>query len=47
MVTLWIGIVLGLLGFIGFFVPAMAGSAFWLLFIGFVALLLGILLEDL
>jgi hypothetical protein len=42
MITFWISIVLGLLGLIGFFVPAMSGFAFWLLLVGFVVLVLGL-----
>lgn len=42
MITFWISIALGVLGFIGFFVPAMSALAFWLLFLGFVVLVLGL-----
>lgn len=48
-VTFWIAVVLaaaGLLGHLGV-VGALAGYAFWLVFVGFVLLMLGVLLKDL
>lgn len=42
MLTFWISIALGVLGFIGFFVPSISAFAFWLLFVGFVVLVLGL-----
>ena len=41
-ITFWISVVLGLLGLVSFFVPAMATFAFWLLLVGFVVLVLGL-----
>jgi len=48
-VTFWVAVVLavaGLLGNLGV-VGALAGYAFWLVFVGFVLLMLGVLLKDL
>jgi hypothetical protein len=46
-ITFWISIVLGLLGLIAFFVPAISVYAFWLAFVGFALLALGLLVKGL
>ncbi len=47
--TFWIAVVLGLLGFIGTLItiPLVSTYAFWFLFAGFVLLVLGLLVKGL
>jgi membrane protein YdbS with pleckstrin-like domain len=49
MITFWIAVVLGLLGFIGALVtiPLVSAYAFWFLFAGFVLLILGLVVKGL
>jgi hypothetical protein len=42
MLTFWISIALGVLGLISIFVPSMLAYAPWILFVGFVVLVLGL-----
>lgn len=47
-VTFWISVVLvlaGLLGYLGV-IGVLTGFAFWLVFVGFLLLLLGVLIKD-
>ena len=48
-VTFWIGVVVGLLGFLGvmFKIPVVSSNAYWFTFIGFVILALGNLVKGL
>jgi len=46
-ITFWIGVVLAVLGLIAFFMPAFAAYAFWLVFVGFVLLFLGLTIKGL
>lgn len=48
-VTWWVAVILGLAGLLGFLnvVAFLSGFAFWLVFVGFVLLVLGTLLKDL
>lgn len=48
-VTLWVSVVLAVLGILGFFVsiPFVSAYAFWFVVVGFVVLLLGCLLKGL
>ena len=47
-ITLFIAIILAVLGIVGaYFVPALAGASFWLLLAGFVVLLAGNLFKGL
>lgn len=49
MITFWIAVVLGLLGLLGSMgvIGAVAGYAFWLVFAGFVLLVLGLMVKGL
>ena len=50
MVTFWIAVVLGVLGLIGKLVPSLpliGPFAFWFLFVGFVLLVLGLMVDGL
>jgi hypothetical protein len=50
MITFWIAVILGVLGFIGALVPTLpviGAFAFWFLFVGFVLLVLGMLVKGL
>jgi hypothetical protein len=46
-ITFWVSLVLGVLGILGTLVtiPVISGIAFWLLAIGFVILVLGLILK--
>ena len=48
-VTFWIAVILALLGLLGQLVtiPVISGFAFWLVVVGFVLLMLGVLLDGL
>jgi len=48
-ITFWIAVILGVLGFLGTFmsIPLVSAYAFWFLFIGFVLLVLGLLVKGL
>jgi hypothetical protein len=46
-ITFWISILLGVLGLLGFFVSALTPYAFWLLLIGFVLLVAGLVVKGL
>jgi len=46
-ITFWIAVALGVLGIIFFFVPSLAGYAFWAELIGLIVLALGNLLKGL
>ncbi len=48
-VTWWVAVILGLAGLLGFLnvVAFLSGFAFWLVFVGFVLLVLGTMLKDL
>jgi hypothetical protein len=48
-ITFWIAVILGLLGFLGFVltIPLISTYAFWFLFAGFVLLVLSLLVEGL
>jgi uncharacterized membrane protein HdeD (DUF308 family) len=48
-ITFWIAVLLGFLGFLGTFVaiPLVSANAFWFLFVGFVVLVLGLLVKGL
>lgn len=47
--TFWIAVILGLLGLVAMLVPALSltNYAFWILFIGFLLLALGLLIKGL
>jgi hypothetical protein len=45
--TWWIAVVLGVLGLIGTFVPAMSSFNFWLVFLGFALLAVATMIEGL
>jgi hypothetical protein len=47
--TFYVALVLGILGLLGFFVqlPFITAYAFWLVFLGFVVLVVAVLLPDL
>jgi hypothetical protein len=50
MITFWIAVVLGVLGLLGKLVPSLplvGAFAFWFLFVGFVLLVLGLMLNGL
>ena len=50
MITFWIAVVLGVLGLLGKLVPSLplvGAYAFWFLFVGFVLLVLGLMLDGL
>jgi len=44
-ITFWIAVILGVLGLIFFFVPAVATYAFWLVLVGLIVLVLGNLMK--
>jgi hypothetical protein len=48
-ITFWISLLLGLLGLVGGVtsIPFISTYAFWILFIGFLLLVLGLLVKDL
>jgi hypothetical protein len=48
-ITFWISVILGVLGFLGVIVtiPLVSAYAFWFLFAGFVLLVLGLLVKGL
>ena len=48
-VTFWVAVVLGVLGFLGVLVsiPLVTTYAFWFVFVGFVLLVLGLLVKGL
>ena len=48
-ITFWIAVVLGVLGFLGAIatIPVISAYAFWILFAGFVLLVLGLLVKGL
>ena len=48
-ITFWISVILGVLGFLGTLVtiPLVSAFAFWFLFAGFVLLVLGLLVKGL
>ncbi len=47
--TFWIAVILGALGFVGTFVsiPFVSAYAFWFLFVGFILLVLGLIVKGL
>jgi uncharacterized membrane protein len=47
--TFWIGVLVGLLGFLGviFKIPVLTANAYWFTFVGFVILALGSLVKGL
>jgi len=49
MITFWIAVVLGVLGFLGNFatIPFVSANAFWFVFLGFLLLVLGLLVKGL
>jgi hypothetical protein len=49
MLTFWIAVILGVLGFIGKLVavPFVSANSFWFLFVGFVLLVLGLFVKGL
>ncbi|MCX6024797.1 MAG: hypothetical protein NTY23_00795 [Chloroflexi bacterium] len=48
-ITFWIAVVLGFLGFLGNFmtIPLVSANSFWFLFVGFVLLVLGLIVKGL
>jgi hypothetical protein len=48
-ITFWIAVILGVLGFLGAIVsiPLVSAYAFWFLFVGFILLVLGLLVKGL
>jgi len=48
-ITFWIAVILGVLGFLGTFmtIPLVSAYSFWFLFVGFVLLVLGLLIKGL
>ncbi len=45
MITFWISVALGVIGLIGNFIPLLSPYAFWILLVGFVVLVLGLLIK--
>jgi len=48
-ITFWVGVLFGLLGFLGFLfkIPVLSTYAFWFEFIGFLVLVLGLTIKGL
>jgi hypothetical protein len=44
-ITFWISLILGLVGVVLFFLPGLVVIGFWVLFIGFALLTLGLLIK--
>jgi hypothetical protein len=48
-ITFWIAVILGLLGFLGTFmaIPFVSANSFWFVFVGWLLLVLGLLIKGL